>query len=112
MWMFRKSCTGALNNDCKKGKRPRTYSYLDGTIRGFMTKTQVSLYEEGAAVAQGQNILIVDQNTSLMREPIIGLAKDDMPNFMQNLKDNDLIDEIAFSFYNDPSTVTEIFNLD
>lgn len=106
MWMYRKECTGALNNDCVKGDRPLTYSYLDGTVKGQVTKTQVALDAKGATIAQGQNILIVDSSTSLMTKPIIGLAKDpSMPNFMQNLKDNKLISEIAFSFYNDPSTV-------
>lgn len=53
-------------------------------------------------------MIVVKQHSSLMQTPILGLSKSldpDYPNFMESLKEQGLVDEIAFSLLNNPIDV-------
>lgn len=70
--------------------------------------TTTVLLGEGKAKSPGTEFLVVDSYTTLMNKRILGLSNSGIgshTNFMQGLKKNGLISEIAFSFLKNPNTV-------
>jgi len=103
MWVLTEDCETVLKEDCYNKKDRVTYSYLDGTVQGNVISTSVHIDDK---VSNGHNMILVDTRTRLMSHRILGLTHTHdsrYPNFLETLKSNGLIDEIAFGVYQNPS---------
>lgn len=98
---------GSLKKECKTAKGTEFYSYYDGNIDGPVLQTSISF----AGVTSKEHYLMVAKDrTTMMDSRIVGLTKSHSkyPNFMETLKSNNLIDEIAFSLLYNPINVSKV----
>lgn len=106
MWIKGDDCnSGSLQRECKMAKGNVYYSYYDGNISGPVMNTTVWFDK---VKSTDHFVLVAKSRTSLMDHRIVGLSEShsEYPNFMGSLKKNKIIDEIAFSLFYNPLTVS------
>jgi hypothetical protein len=106
LWIYKTDCKGTLKNYCDQASETITYSYYDGTINGVIGKSPIKFNN---VESPDHHYIIVDSFTELMNHRILGLSHthSNYQNFLGQLKENKLIDEIAFSLFRNPINVNQ-----
>lgn len=116
LWIEKSDCKNELRSECSRATSPIKYDYLDGSISGDIFQTEVSFLSQNKELitSPSTSIISVTSKSNLISSKILGLSKStdlksgddssvpEYPNFLESLKMNKIIEEIAFSFYKIP----------